>query len=59
MLDQGLNVITGNDIKLLREPECIYTDPVTGARSMLYQVSVSRSISYAELMKLNKKGSLR
>ena len=52
-------MITGNDIKLLREPKCIYTDPVTGARSMLYQVSVSRSISYTELMKLNKKGSVR
>ena len=51
-------MITGNDIKLLRA-ECIYTDPVTGARSMLYKVSVSRGMSYADLTKLHKKGSAR
>ena len=56
VLDQGLNIITGNDIRVIGEPECIYTDPMTEVRSIYYRVSVKRSMSYADLMKMNKKG---
>ena len=56
MLDQGLNVITGNTIRVIGEPECVYTEPMTGVQSVYYRVSVSRSVSYADLMKMNKKG---
>ena len=34
----------------------MYTDPMTGVQSIYYRVSVSRSVSYADLMKMNKKG---
>lgn len=41
---------------MIGEPECIYTDPMTEVRSVYYRVSVTRSMSYADLMKMNKKG---
>lgn len=56
VLDQGLNRITGNHIELAGEPEVLYTDPLTGVKSMYYRVAVSRSITYDNLLKMKKNG---
>ena len=56
VLDQGLNIITGNDIKLSCPPEVLYTDPSTGVKSMYYKVAVTRCVLFEEIGKMNKKG---